>query len=258
VPLSGNFTGSGGPDDLCVWYPDLGCWRVATSNGTSFQDAGVWLTGWAVGDGWVPLVGDFDGDGRDDLCVWHPATGSWQVARSTGTSFQPAGVWLSNWAVGAGWVPRVGDFNGVGRDDVCVWHPATGNWQVALSTGSAFQPAGVWLSNWAVGTGWVPLVGNFNGTGPDDLCVWYPATGNWQVALSTGSAFQPTGVWLSNWAVGTNWVPLVGDFDGNGRDDLCVWYRGTGNWQVALSTGAGFQASGVWLANWAAGTGWIG
>jgi len=36
---------------------------------------------------WVPFVGDFNGDGVDDIAVWHSATGTWLVALSDGGHF---------------------------------------------------------------------------------------------------------------------------------------------------------------------------
>ncbi|MDQ4040074.1 MAG: hypothetical protein M3313_17430 [Actinomycetota bacterium] len=52
----------------------------------------------------------------------------------------------------------LGDVNGDGKDDLVVWHPQTGSWQVALSDGAGgFPDRRVWLEGWAVGTDWVPV-----------------------------------------------------------------------------------------------------
>jgi len=55
----------------------------------SFVDAmcrgGRWLTNWGRGTAWLTFVGDFDGDGLDDVLVWDSANGNWQVALSEGT-----------------------------------------------------------------------------------------------------------------------------------------------------------------------------
>lgn len=276
-PLVGDFNGDG-KDDIAARFASTGDWQVALSDQLQFKPAagsgaGHWLQPWAVGTQWVPFVGDFDGDGKDDIAVWFPATGDWQVALSDGTRFVTSdgsggGHWLQPWATGLDWIPLIGDFNGDGKDDIAVWHPATGNWQVALSNGTHFvaTPAadgGDWLNNWAQGREWVPLVGDFDGDGMDDIAVWHPNTGSWQVALSTGSGFAVSqggggNHWIIPWAVGREWVPLVGDFDGDGKDDIAVWHPATGDWQVALSEGYRFvpapgAGGGHWLTRWGQG-----
>jgi hypothetical protein len=35
----------------------------------------------------VPVVGDYDGDNRDDIGVFRPSTGVWYVIRSSNGSF---------------------------------------------------------------------------------------------------------------------------------------------------------------------------
>ncbi len=243
VPFVGNFSG-GAQDDIVVWHPANGDWQVAVSDGTKFTPVGgSWLLNWATGSGWVPLVGDFNGDGMDDIVVWHPANGDWQVAVSDGTKFNPlGGSWLLNWATGSGWIPLVGDFDGDGKDDIVVWHPENGDWQVAVSDATKFTPVGgSWLLNWATGPGWIPLVGDFDGDGKDDIVVWHPENGDWQVAVSDGTKFIPVGgSWLFNWPQGSGWIPFVGDFNGDGKDDIVVWHPERGDWQVALSAGNRF------------------
>jgi hypothetical protein len=225
------------------------------------------LSHWAVGTGWVPLIGDIDGDGYDDVVVWDFQHGQWQAALSDSERLIPhpgqAGdfIWLRDWARGREWHPLIGDFNGDGRADLLVWYPSTGEWQVALSNGNAFIPAPgpgdfIWLKPWAKGDEWVPLIGDFNGDGRDDIVVWNPNTGEWQVAFSEGDRFVPgpleQPVWLNNWGRGGQWTPLVGDFNGDGKSDILVVNRILGDWQVALSDGNRFKPTGNAHYPWSA------
>ncbi|MBX3124557.1 MAG: VCBS repeat-containing protein, partial [Nitrospira sp.] len=86
------------------------------------------------------LVGDFNGDGRNDLAFHAPWMGQILVGISTGTSLS----W-SAWA-GAGttdlmgrWL--VGDFNGDGKSDLTYHDPWGGQLNVFISTGSTFGSA---------------------------------------------------------------------------------------------------------------------
>jgi hypothetical protein len=50
-------------------------------------------------------------------------------------------------------------------------------------------------------------------------------------------------------------IPLVGDFNGDGRDDIAVCTRGaTADAYVALSTGRGFARQTLWHGDFCAGT----
>lgn len=225
------------------------------------------LSDWAVGPGWVPLIGDVDGDGYDDVVVWDSEHGEWQVALSDSKKLVPHPgngefKWLKNWARGRKWQPFIGDFDGDGKADLLVWYPPTGEWQVALSTGTGFSPSPgpgnfIWLKPWAQGDEWVPLIGDFNGDGRDDIVVWNPTSGEWQVAFSEGDRFNPgpiggQPVWLNNWGIGREWSPLIGDFDGDGKSDILVVNRLLGDWQVALNKDNKFIPTGRAFYPWAA------
>uniref|UniRef100_UPI003C7C59E6 FG-GAP repeat domain-containing protein n=1 Tax=Streptomyces sp. rh155 TaxID=3028728 RepID=UPI003C7C59E6 len=81
-----------------------------------------------------------------------------------------------------------------------------------------------------------PVAGDYNGDGKDDLAVFYnggqAADGKF-VSLaftftSTGTAFNnPTTAWTSSGSF--DWSkskPVAGDYNGDGKDDLAVFYNG--------------------------------
>ncbi len=261
---------------LVIWSAVNGTWHYCPcllenfpnrqTDKISFGDV-LMLSNWAVGNGWKPFTGDFDGDGIDDVVVWDPEQGEWQVALSDTEKLIPHPgtgdyIWLKNWARGQVWHPFIGDFDGDGKADLLVWYPPEGEWQVALSTGNGFVPAPgsgnyIWLKPWAKGEEWVPLIGDFNGDGRDDIVVWNPSTGEWQVAFSEGDRFVPApqngdAIWLRNWGVGPGWTPLTGDFDGDGISDILVVNCLLGDWQAALTRNHKFIPTGNALYPWAA------
>src|SRR5262245_12306289 len=235
-----------------LWYtlPE-GNASVQLSTGSSFGIQGNWLTGWGVPD-WFG-VGDFNGDGKDDLIwyeVWNNAGAS--VAFSTGSGFISQGQWFTGFGV-PDWA-AVGDFNGDGKADV-LWYETWNNAGVSvlLSTGVGFNLGGQWLTGLARPT-WA-AVGDFNGDGLDDL-VWYLSDGSAYVYTSTGNGFAAQGAWLVGW--GAPDFAAVGDLNGDGKDDL-LWYEVWNNagGSTAFSTGAGFIAQGQWFTgfgvpDWAA------
>jgi hypothetical protein len=195
----------------------------------------------------IPLVGDFNGDGKDDVATFtRGTTGDVYVALSNAGGFVGTGWrWHKNFCFGSE-VPLVGDFNGDGKDDIATFNRGTkGDVFVALSTGSGFVGTGwKWHNNFCFGSE-VPLVGDFNGDGKDDIATFNRGSrGDVFVALSTGGSFSGTGwKWHDSFCYGSE-IPLAGDFNGDGKDDLATFTRGsTGDVYVALSKGSWFEGT---------------
>src|SRR5262249_29508554 len=87
--------------------------------------------------------------------------------------------------------------------------------------------------------------GDFNGDGLTDIAGWDPATGNWQVSLSTGTGFAPPQVW-GNWDKTVAWTDiLVGDFNGDGQADV-AGRNSNGHLEVALPQAGDYQVQATW------------
>jgi hypothetical protein len=78
------------------------------------------------------MPGDYDGDLREDLCVFVPAS-RWFVRR---TGVAPSVPHVRDWG-GPGYVPVRGDYNGDGQDDLGVFVPQTGRWYACSAMNGA-------------------------------------------------------------------------------------------------------------------------
>jgi len=240
---------------------------AALSNGSGFDAAELWLGdfgvaagGWTSYDRHPRRAADVNGDSLDDVVGF--GNNGVLVALSNGSGFGATELWLGDFGVAAGgWTsfdrhPRtVGDVNGDGLDDVVGF----GNHGVlvALSNGSGFNAAELWLGDFGVvAGGWTSydrhprMVGDVNGDGLDDV-VGFGNNGV-LVALSNGSGFGAAELWLGDFGVvAGGWTSFdrhprtVADVNGDGLDDVVGF--GHNGVLVALSNGSGFDAAELWL-----------
>jgi hypothetical protein len=91
---------------------------------------------------------------------------------------------------------------------------------------------------------WTELVGDWNGDGTDSIGFFDPVTCTWYLrnSLSAGYADYSFGYGspaLTAGHGGSNWQPLVGDWDGNGTDTVGFFDPATCTWYLrnSLSTG---------------------
>ena len=166
--------------------------------------------------GTIPVVGDFDGDGRDDIGCYHPPSGNWYVLKST------EGFWQTQFGY-AGTIPIVGDFDGDGRGRPRLLLP--GRWQLVPSSRA---PRAFWQTTFGY-AGTIPVVGDFDGDGRDDIGCYYPPGGNWYVFKSTEGFWQTS----SATPAPNRWSAIS---TATAKSDLGCYYPAGGNWYVFRST----------------------
>jgi hypothetical protein len=200
---------------------------------------------------------DTDNDDRDDAVLFtQGAAADVFTARSTGSAFGAAVKGHDFFSID-GEVPRTGDVNGDGRADIITFtRGSLADVYVALSNGTGYGPSAKWHDFFAPDTEY-PEVGDVNGDGLTDIITFTRGdAADVFVALSTGTGFGPGIKWHDHFAVGAE-RPAVGDFDGDGRDDIVTFTRGAAaDVFVSLSDGSRFvQNAWKWHDSFAADAG---
>jgi hypothetical protein len=217
------------------------------------SDNGVWS--WQIRPGDKMFVGDFDGDGKDDLYIFNGT--DWNqpyltMLKSEGDRFQPVRRYDSNlpgWEMRRDDVHHVADFNNDGRDDLFIYNGK--NWNIpylvmlrANSTSLSYvRRYDRYLPGWEMGRNERFFVGDYNGDGKQSIIAqdrdsWSQvhlrvfnlnASSNGLVQASRyygpieGSNFA--------WTMNRKDDLYVGDFDGDGTDDMAL-FNGL-NWNGA-------------------------
>jgi hypothetical protein len=261
--------------------------RLVKQDEVAFGDEEVWHKFFSL-KGEIPLVGDFNGDGKDDIVTFVQkeqkyADGTpigpapvW-VSLSDGTKFGTSGIWHKFFSL-KGEIPLVGDFNGDGKADIVTFvqkEQKYANGQpigpapvwVSLSDGSKFGQSRIWHTFFSL-KGEIPLVGDFNGDGKDDIATFVgklqkAADGTvlgqapvW-VSLSDGTKFGPSRIWHPFFSLKGEF-PMVADINMDGKADIVTFLQGRGtglqanNAYVAFSNGSRFERSVMYATNQAA------
>lgn len=207
-----------------------------------------------TGKGLEPVVGDFDGDGEEDI-LWYDTDGDEKIWWGrVDRTFKKTRLTLR---VGAGMRPTAGDFDGDGRDDVHWYRPDVNNdFQWWGAAGRAFDITAVSEAN---GTYDQVVSGDYNGDGYDDL-FFYRHPDKTQECGYTGDQY----FWYgrrerTDMRAGSTplTVPcyfkwFVGDADGDGNADLLsyglapnprdvMWFRGASSEEIRFDQPYGFR-----------------
>lgn len=201
--------------------------------------------GFGFGDG-IPLSGDWDGDGDDTLGIYDPRDRRFYLRNSaTSGPFDIATAVIGPF----GAIPFVGDWNGDRVDEFGVYIPTTRRFVFVDRSGNELRPSLVFgalddtplIGNWDGGdlddeigvyrpayrmfyrrldqagsltdimgrSGDIPLAGDFDRNGGEDVGVFRPSNHTFYLRTATGTELVPYG--------NSSATPVVGDWDGNGE-----------------------------------------
>nr|WP_311137207.1 FG-GAP-like repeat-containing protein [Streptomyces sp. I6] len=252
LDTSGNLIVRNAADTTTLWESKTtaaGGQAVLTDRGNlvvyNTQNQSLWSSNTVVRN-------DINGDGRSDIGSWYDFTAGSDATYTffgQGDNGALSAPYKSYTAPVGEWDARYmkfvsGDFNGDGRGDMAMlrgYSDASVKAFVALgkTDGGFATPVQAWSSpaggpfHYSYMT---PQAGDFNGDGRDDMAVWYAGAdgttklhtfttktnGTFNAPVASWSA--PKGTWLRS---STKFV--TGDFNGDGREELGVYYDQGGN-----------------------------
>ncbi|MCK7615113.1 FG-GAP-like repeat-containing protein [Roseibium sediminicola] len=239
--LIGDFNGDGREDVMVTW-DSTGTNRLFLGRADGgFDQRSDTIAPTAInGSPDQALVGDFNGDGRDDLMFTWSDTGTNRVyLGQSGGGFSGYSNKIPTAAInGSPDKVSVGDYNGDGRDDLMFTWSATGTNRLysGRSDGGFDGHSNLVPTNILDGNPDRILVGDYNGDGRDDMMVTWSSTGtNTYLRSRTGGDFK--GLFNTIPVDSINGSPddaVVGDFNGDGRDDLMFFWTATGTNRLFL------------------------
>lgn len=146
----------------------------------------------------IPVTGDWNGDGKDDLGAYRPSTMTWYLE-----GLAPF-VWGANqWDI-----PVSGDWDGDGKDEIGLYRDTSVQWFLRTTPTIAFPGTVMTFGT----PNWKPIVGDWNGDNKDDLGVFDPNSATFSLQGQAAFVF----------GLGTD-LPIAGDWNKDNKDEVGVY-----------------------------------
>jgi hypothetical protein len=228
APVPGDYDNDG-ISDLGAYRYSSGYWylRRITEQTLVLFGGSYWAGPELVSlGGYVPVAGDYDGDGRTDPAMYCELTGLWSAL------FSASGyAYVSGAFGGEGYTAIPADYDGDGKIDTAVYNESTAQWY-ALYSGDNNRL----ISGTFGGPGFTAVPADYDGDCKADPSIYNRTTGLWIILPSStlsSQGYRP----ISGFFGGTGFEPVPADYNGDGSADACIYEELTGYWYIVSLNG---------------------
>jgi hypothetical protein len=263
----GDFNGDGRAEIL-FYYPGDGNWWLGRMNAGELQWSLVSNTLGAipgdpnfgqVWDGRPFWTGSFSRADATEILLYYPGDDNWWLAswKDGRLSWSFAGNTRGfGHSINDGRPFWVGDFNGDGRAEMLMYYPADGNWWLGAHVGGQLQwwfisnsrgaprpNSSAWPDFGQVWDGRPFWIGRFSRPDRAEVLFYYPGDSNWWLGSMDGSELRWSfaGNTLGFGQVADGRPFWIGDFNGDGREDVLFYYPGDDNWWIGAHASGQLQ-----------------
>lgn len=248
--------GTAVPTKIGVFRPTTGEWFLDRSGNGQWNGCGVDTCAVSFGQpDDLPVVGSWSSNEASNIGVFNPATGSWHLDTNGNGVWDGCAVDTCIDAFGhPGEFPVTRKLSGADHSVVGTFAPRT----VSMVKGRKKTQQGLWTfdgnGNRAFDgcsadecdkfgqTSMLPVVGDWNGTGHEELGVFLPNKGQWHLDANGNGILDKCRVDVCSKRFGNRGdLPVAGDWDGTGMTRVGVFRPSTGEWLLDINGNGRFD-----------------
>jgi len=175
------------------------------------------------GPGFIPVVGDWNGDGRTKIGFYQ--NGFWVLDVNGDGTYNTGDSFIAFGGNGAGETPVLGDWNGDKRTKVGYFYK--GKWVLDYDGNGSFGAADKYYPTFPYNAGDVPVVGDWTGDGKTKIGVF--RGGFWILDYNNNGTYDGIGAGgdkVFGFGGNPGEVPIVADWNGSGTSKIGVYING--------------------------------
>ena len=166
-----------------------------------------------AGFNWIPIAGDWDGDGIDTIGLFDATTSTFYLRNTNTPGF--ADITFNYGPAAAGWKPIAGDWNGDGIDTIGLYNPTTSTFYLRNTNDTGY--ANVTFNYGPAATNWMPIAGDWDADGRSTIGLYDPNISVFYLRNTNTTGFADN---TFSYGMADSWVPIAGDWDQDGMDTI--------------------------------------
>jgi len=235
------------PSSIGVFRPSTGQWFLDLNGNGMVDDCSVDSCVQAYGQqGDLPTPGAWSNTETTLLGFFDSNTAVWHLDVNGNQVLDGCELDSCQYVFGQpGDLPVVGDWTGEGPTRVGVFRPSTATWYFDINGNGILDNCNKNIIDACTKSfglaGDLPVVGDWTGTGKTKLGVFRPGTGQWLLDLNGNRKKDRCSRddCISSFGLSDD-LPVVGDWNGTGKDKIGVFRPSTGEWLLDVN------GNGVW------------
>ena len=232
-----------------VFRPDTGEWFLDRSGNGQWDGCSVDTCITLFGQpGDLPAIGSWSGAGTISIGTFNPTVGMWQLDRNGNGRWDGCAVDTCITSFGQpGDLPATRGITGFTEIIIGTFQPQQGLWKFDLNRNNTFDNCSIDECDDNFGAlGDIPVVGDWNGSGTEEIGVFRPSTGEWFLDVNGNGQWDgcPVDKCIEHFGAGDDF-PVVGDWSGTGEVRIGVFRPSTGEWFLDMNGNGKFDGCAV-------------
>jgi hypothetical protein len=135
--------------------------------------------------------------------------------------------------------PVLGDWMAQSKTSMAIFY--NGLWYVDFNQNRQWDGSVLDLAAGLGGDGWTPVSGDWDGDGTINIGVFNPTSGWWYLDMNGDLAWDSTNDKAYNFGASPNSLPVVGDWNLDGKTEIGVYVNGYGYWYLDYNGDGAFS-----------------